>query len=493
MSTTERAVAPATPARALTGSLGTGAIVLMVVAAASPLTVVGGAAPLGVLFGNGVGYPAMYAFSALVLVLFTVGLSAMSKAIPKPGAFFTYIGHGLGRPSGVAAAWLAILTYTAIQACVYGYIGAVLSGTIAGLGGPDLPWWLYSLAIVAITGVLGYTHIELSARVLGVLLLGEVAIVVALVVAVVATGGAEGLSLAPFEPANVFSGAPGVGLMFAIAAFIGFESTAVFRSEAKDPDRTVPRATYIAVIGVGVFYTVASWALIMAWGPSGAVDAVAADYANVVILTTAQYLGPVGEAIMNVLLITSIFACILSFHNVLTRYQHSMATAGLLPDSLARVHARHGSPFVSSLAQTATAGALVVLFAVLGLDPVLHVFTWFAGVATLAIVVLMAVTSIAVIVHFRRTRSAVGAWSAIIAPTLGFVGLVLCGVAIVAYFPLLVGDVDAAGAPVFGAVSVFLLALVVLFPLFGYVQAAVLRARRPERYELVIDTIAEGA
>ncbi|WP_338100717.1 APC family permease [Microbacterium excoecariae] len=493
MTTTTRSPREAEKPRALSGSLGVGAIVLMVVAAASPLTVVGGAAPLGVLLGNGVGFPSLYLFSAVVLVLFTVGLSAMSRAIPRPGAFFTYIGHGLGRGAGVAASWLAILTYTSIQACVYGYIGAVLASTVSGLGGPEIPWWLYSLAIVALTGVLGYNHIDLSAKVLGVLLLAEVAIVLALVAAVVFTGGAEGLSLEPFALDNVFSGAPGVGLMFAIAAFIGFESTAVFRSEAKDPDRTVPRATYIACAGVGVFYALASWGLIMAWGPSQAVATVAADYENVVILTTAQYLGPIGQVIMNVLLITSMFACILSFHNVLTRYQHSMASARLLPAALERVHPTQSSPYVASLVQSVTAAVLVVLFAVLGLDPVLHVFTWFAGVATLAIVLLMAVTSIAVIVYFRRTRTDRRVWNTLVAPALGFAGLIACAVAIIAYFPLMVGDADAAGNPVFGGVSVFLLSLIVIFPLIGVVQARILKRRYPERYELVISTIAEGA
>src|SRR6478735_10588677 len=108
--------------RSLRGSLGVTAIVFMVVAAASPLTVIGGAAPLGMLLGNGIGFPALYAISAVILLLFSVGLAAMTRHVPKPGAFFTYVGYGLGRRAGLAAAWTAILTYTAIQVSVFGYI-----------------------------------------------------------------------------------------------------------------------------------------------------------------------------------------------------------------------------------------------------------------------------------------------------------------------------------------------------------------------------------
>lgn len=487
--TTTSTTAGVAPPRTLTGSLGVTAIVLMVVAAAAPLTVIGGAAPLGILLGNGVGFPAMFAIAAIVLLFFAVGLAAMTRHVPKPGAFFTFVNYGLGKPAGLATAFLALLTYTTIQVSVHGYVGYILSVTVTGLGGPDLPWYLYSLAVVALVGVLGYRHIDLSSKVLGVLLIGEVGIVLVLVAAIVFSGGADGLSLAPFEPNNVLSGSPSVGLMFAIAAFIGFESTAIFRDEAKDPARTIPRATYLAVIGIGVFYTLASWALVMAWGPDGVVAQAAQDPGAMILITTLTYLGSVGELVMNVLLITSMLACVLSFHNVITRYQHSMSTARVLPRGLSAVHRRHSAPHVSSVVQTITAGVLVVLFAVLGLDPVLQVFTWFSGVATLAVALLMAVTSIAVVVYFARTRTDRRIWNTVIAPSLGFIGLLISAAMIGLNFPFLVGDVDADGAPVFGALTAVLLGLIVLFPLVGLVQALWLKRYNPAVYDQITDAI----
>ncbi|MFZ4896270.1 APC family permease [Plantibacter sp. Mn2098] len=489
--TKDPAAVAGTPTKTLTGSLGVTAIVFMVVAAAAPLTVVGGAAPLGILLGNGVGFPSMYVVSAVILLLFAVGLAAMTRHVPKPGAFFTFVGYGLGRPAGLATAFLALLTYTAIQVSVHGYIGYLLSVTVSGLGGPTIPWYLYSLAGIAIVGFLGYRHIDLSSKVLGVLLVAEVGIVLLLVAAVAIRGGASGLSAAPFEPAHIFSGSPGIGLMFAIAAFIGFEATAIFRDEAQDPARTIPRATYIAVIGIGVFYTLASWALVMAWGPDNVIKVAGDDPGAMILKTTLMYLGPVGEAIINVLLVTSMFACVLSFHNVITRYQHSMSNAGVLPSRLGGVHHKHLSPHTSSIVQSITAGVLVVIFAVLGLDPVLQVFTWFAGVATLAIAILMAVTSLAVIVYFARTKQDRRLWNTVVAPGLGLIGLVGAAIVIIVNFPMLVGDVNAKGAPVFGLVSAVLLALIVLFPLFGLVQAAVLKRTKPAAYLTIMDAISD--
>ena len=37
-------------------------------------------------------------------------------------------------------------------------------------------------------------------------------------------------------------------LAFCFAAFMGFESTALYRPEARRPERTIPRATYAAVM-----------------------------------------------------------------------------------------------------------------------------------------------------------------------------------------------------------------------------------------------------
>ena len=43
------------------------------------------------------------------------------------------------------------------------------------------------------------------------------------------------LSTAFLKPGEVVSGSLGIAIMFAIASFIGFEATAVFRDEAHNP------------------------------------------------------------------------------------------------------------------------------------------------------------------------------------------------------------------------------------------------------------------
>jgi hypothetical protein len=78
----------------------------------------------------------------------------------------------------------------------------------------------------------------------------------------------------------------------------------------------------------------------------------------------------------------------------------------------------------------------------------------------------------------------------VIAPALGLVGLVASAVIITAYFPMLVGDVDGDGVPVFGTLSLSLIAVILLVPVAGYVQALVLRKRDREAYERITEAIS---
>ena len=161
----------------LSGTLGVGSIVFMVVAAAAPLTVIAGTVPLGVAAGNGPAFPTTFALCCAILLLFAVGFCAMSRHVPNAGAFYAYVQRGLGRAPGLGSAFLALATYTAVQLAVYGYIGAVLDGLVQHYGGPALPWWLWSVIALTVVGFLGYRNIELSSKVLGALLIAEVAIV----------------------------------------------------------------------------------------------------------------------------------------------------------------------------------------------------------------------------------------------------------------------------------------------------------------------------
>jgi amino acid transporter len=427
--------------RGLRGSIGVVGIVFLVVAAAAPLTAIGGALPVMLAIGNGAGNPMAYVVAAVVLLLFSVGYAAMSRHVVDAGAFYAYVSKGLGTPVGVGAAGLALLTYTAIQAAIYGLAGATAQGLSTQYGGPDLPWWVWAFLFMAVVGLLGYRNIDVGTKVLGVLLTLEIGVIAVVAVAVLAQGGADGIDVRSFTPSAFFSGAPGISIMFAVASFIGFEATAIYGEEARNPRRTVPLATYLAVVLIGAFYALSSWAIVLAFGSDGVVAAAQADTAGLVFTAAAEYVSPVVADVMLVLLLTSLFAALLAFHNAISRYLFALGRQGMAPDVLSRTHVRHASPHVGSLAQTGTAFVVVAVFAVAGSDPVLQLFTWMSGLATVSILLLMVLTSVAVLAFFARSRVDRRAWHTRVAPALGTLGLLgVVGLVLANFTTLISGD-----------------------------------------------------
>jgi amino acid transporter len=409
--------------RQLRGNLGVASIVFMVVAAAAPLGVIGGVVPLGIAGGNGVGFPATFIVATLVLLLFAVGFTAMTPYVEEAGAFFSYVRKSLGFPTGIGIAFVAVVSYLAIEAGVYGLLGPAGASIVELFGGPTLPWWLFAAVAFVVTTYLGYRNINLSSRVLAVLLTAEIAIVAVLDLVIVVRGGDHGLSTGIVNPHAILSGSLGIGLLFAIISYVGFEATAIFRDEARTPETTIPRATYVSLILIGVFYAVTSWAMISGWGDEEAVTRATDSGSTFLGDTASRYIGTVGADIITVLYFTSLFACILSFHNVVSRYLFALSQRDVLPASLSRPHAKHGSPHQASLWISVVVAISVLLAVVFELDPAAQFYTWFAGATTVGIVVLLIATSVAVLTYFRTDRRGYSQWRVRIAPGLGLIGL----------------------------------------------------------------------
>lgn len=409
--------------RRLRGNLGVASIVFMVVAAAAPLGVIGGVVPLGLAAGNGAGFPATFIAATVILLLFSVGFTAMTPHVAEAGAFFSYVRQSLGNPVGIGIAFVAIVSYVALEAGVYGLLGPAGAGVIEMFGGPAIPWWVVAAVAFAVTTYLGYRNIELSSRVLAVLLTAEIAIVAVLDLVIVVRGGDHGLSSGIVNPDAIFSGSLGIGLLFAIISYVGFEATAIFRDEARTPERTIPRATYASLLLIGAFYAITSWALVSAWGDEQAVSQATDNGATFLGDTALRYIGVFGADVITVLYFTSLFACILAFHNVASRYIFALAQKDVLPASLSRPHTKHGSPHTASLLISGVVAVSMLFAVVFRLDPTAQFYTWFAGATTVGIVVLLIATSVAVLVFFAQDRRGQSQWRVRIAPALGLVGL----------------------------------------------------------------------
>jgi amino acid transporter len=456
-------------------SVGVLGIVFFVIAAAAPLTVVVAVYPVIIAQGNGIGIAGTFVLVASVLLLFSVGFVAMSRHITNAGAFYAYVTKGLGRPMGLGSATMAIFSYNAIQLGLYGGIGYYAQQYVAERSRIDLPWWVYSFTAMLACLLLGIRRIEAGARVLAILLTLETGVIAVLDIAIIAHGGGiERFSLAPFSVDAVRAGSIGVALMFAHASFIGFEGTAIYGEEARSPKRTIPIATYVAVIFMGVFYSLTAWLMVDFLGRTQTLAIARASPANFTFVVSDRALGHLGSELFAILVVTSMFAAVVAFHNNVARYLFSLGRQGVAWRAMGRTHPRTRSPYIACYVQTAMVAAVVAVFAFLRLPPYETLFTWFTGIGAAGIIAVQCIASVAILAFFRRTAIDRRAWNTFIAPLLGSIGLFAF-----MYFALTSLDVLIGAS---GLVEqLFLVMLVASFGI-GLLAAYALQRWQPARY-----------
>jgi amino acid transporter len=287
-----------------------------------------------------------------------------------------------------------------------------------------------------------------GAKFLGVLTSFEVLSMLVTAIVILANGGPEGLNFdASFNPSNVFvggiTGTAGIALSFAFASFIGFESTAIYGEEAKDPKKAVRRATYWAVGIIAGLFAIVSFAMMTGMGSSDAINQILersdglANPAGVLFSLAEQYVGPWMSTLMQVLIITSLFAGLLAFQNAGARYFFAMSRGGVLPKRLSHTN-RRGAPSAGVWTMSIAGLIVVGLFAIFQLDPILNLFYWLSAVAVLAITLVEILVSIAVISFFMKNKGA-NVWQGKIAPALAAIGMALAVYLVVARFNLLAG------------------------------------------------------
>jgi amino acid transporter len=400
----------------LTGEVGVMRIAAIGVATSAPLAVVAGYLAIVIALGNGLGAPLAFMFVGCVLGLFAVGYTEMARILPRAGGFYVYITAGLGRPIGLAATLIALLAYFFLAVGTYTLIGLAAEQLVRDeLGGPSIPWWLFVAGALLLSTLLAYRELNVSAKVVSFLMLFEFALILSFDFTVFFSGGASGLPHEPFSPANFVSGTPGLALLFVSGMFVGFESTAVYRDEARDPEKTIPRATYLIVGFLTLFYAGTTYLLIASFGAENAIALASEDPANAFLRALGNELGQKAVIACYVLLCTSLYGAALSLHNVLSRFLFRMGENGLAPSGLSQIHPKHNAPSRASLTTGIVLALIMVPFPILGAEADL-LYARQLGVGIFGFIMLLFLTSIAVIVFFLRTKVKLHPWRTIVAP-----------------------------------------------------------------------------
>lgn len=457
-------------------SVGAGGLWFFSVSAAAPLTgLVGGVVTIYATT-QVVGVALAFFVLTVALGLLTVGYVAMARYVGHAAPFYALLARGLGRPWGMAGAVVALLGYSVIEIALFGLISDVLAGAFGG------PWWGWAAVAWILIFAFGLLRVDIGAGVVAVLLMLEIAVIAMIVIAGFTNPAGGTISAVPVMPDRLTVN--GIGGVFAmsVASFVGYESGPAYGEEARTT-RSVSRATFAALLFLGPLYGVAAWALALATGPDRVVADAQQDPALPLTIISNSYgvFGPLIAGLGRVLLMTSIFAAMLSFRGTVARYLFALGRERILAQWLARTGtgaaSRRDAPVSGSMVQSVIVAVVVIGFAAAGADPVAELFTWLAALSAVALLTLLVATSGAALRWFYNGGGTnESAWTRLVAPSLGLVvGVLIVGFT-VANLGTLLGVTSGSARPY------LIPALVAVAAVAGLIWAAVLRSDRPEVY-----------
>ena len=422
----------------LKGQMSTFTLTMTVLDFTAPLVVVSGFAPF-IITAGGMAAPVAFIITTCLMLLFSMSFLTMAKYSSKPRNFYLFIREGLGSTMGLGATFMSITAYLMLLIGTYVLCGVSISSLITSFGGPDIAWWILALLGWGTVSTIGYFQIDVSAKIMCVIMFVELLLVIIFNTSVFITGGAEGLSRLPFSFESFFDSNVSVALLFCILAFIGFEATLLYRDEVKNPEKTIPKATYIAVAVIGVIYIVSTYALITAYG-SNALSMAENKPNDMFTDGMTLYVTYTITQIAHLFVVTLILATLLSIHNAVTRYIYNLSKDCVLPGKFSTIHPKFKSPYLASLTVTIIAITALIPMCVLVVDGA-TIYGKTNGLCCVGVIILMSLVSLSVLVWFFKeghfkTKNYL---TAVIAPLISFTVLAVTAIYIMQNVELVLG------------------------------------------------------
>lgn len=455
--------------------LGITGVIPFILASVGPLLVTAGVVPAAYAVTGLTGVPAAFLLVAAVLAVFVAGYLAMARRISNAGAFYAFIARGLGRPAGVGAALVAVVAYNLLQVGIYGMIGPQLAAYAQDNFGIDVSWGWWAFGTWALVAALGLLRVDLTSKLLGILSAVELLVIVAVTVSGLAHPAGGRVSAAALSPASLHLSGLGAVLAVAVLGFIGFEQAPVLAEEARDPARTIPRATYLCLAAIAVIYTAASWAMNVHYGDQVVQVAQSPSGAGMLFAMAPGMLASIGRT----LFLTSLLAAALAFHTAVGRYMWSLGQERVLFPAAVGTSAANGVPRAASAVQSLIGAVAILTTLVMGWDPVGRLFFWGGTTGGFGILLLLAATSASVVAFFRRDHDGEPAWRRLIAPGVAAVLLTAMAVLCVIHYDVLLN------VPADSAATRILPGMFAVAAVIGIAWALLMRLRHPDAYQAI--------
>lgn len=363
-----------------TGALGLFSSVVIGVASTAPAYSLAATLFFIVAF-VGLQSPIIVVLAFVPMLCTAIGYQELNKADPDCGTTFTWATRAFGPKTGWLGGWGIIAADVLVMASLAQVAGqyVFLLFNADGIGGDPTSGWvlLVGLAWIALMTYICYVGVELSAALQRVLLTVElIVLLIFAVTALVKVGTDNGasssiqVSLSWFNPFDVPDFSSFVrGLLLMLFIYWGWDSAVAVNEETADPTRTPGRAAVISTVLLLVTYTLVTVAAqsFAGVGEKG-IGLLNADHGGDVLSVLGKSVfggGTFGSILSHLLILMVLTSAAASTQTTIlptARTSLSMAVYRALPGAFARIHPRHLSPSVSTVAFGVVS---IVLYAIL--------------------------------------------------------------------------------------------------------------------------------
>ncbi|WP_137724605.1 amino acid permease [Prescottella subtropica] len=287
-----------------------------------------------------------YLIGGAVIYLVLRALGEMAVSNPVSGSFGEYASKHLGPFAGFATGWT--YTFEMIVVCL---ADVTAFGVYMGFWFPDVPRWIWVLAVVFFIGALNLLSVKVFGEVEFWFTLVKITAIIGMIVGGIAIlifgfgihDTSVGVSNLWNDGGFFATGFGGFLGCFAIVmfAFGGTEIIGITAGEAEDPERTIPKAINTVPIRIILFY-VLTLAVIMAINPWQSVDSQGSPFVEIF---SGLGIGP-AATVLNIVVITAALSAINSDVFGAGRMMYGMAQRGQAPAVMRRV-SRGGVPWMT--------------------------------------------------------------------------------------------------------------------------------------------------
>ena len=354
-----------------------------------------------ILIGAAAGISGPGIILAFILNFFVTLFTAMAyaelaSAFPETGGGYLWIKEGLFPPFGFLGGWMSWVGHC-IACSVYALgfgVGVNVFMNLYGLSffglDPDSVSKLAAVFIAVVFIYLNYRGVKGTGRssiLVSFILMGVIMIFLVCSAYFVFNHPSSFSNFKDLIPADKLSIFISMGFTFMV--FEGYEVVAQTGEEAKDPERTVPRAMFLCIAISAILFIATA---VVAIGVSGS-EALAVHGAEAISYTSSISVPFIGEALIAFGIIVGSIAAVNSIVFSASRVSFAMGRDGNLPAALGKLHHKKQTPVAALMLSGAIIIGMVLL---LPLNQV-------ASVADILILLLFTLVNISAIT-LRRNR-----------------------------------------------------------------------------------------